>query len=1027
MANNGSITPRILLVEDDALMRDSLKVLLSQDYEVEAVVDEAAALAAIQQQVPNLILVDVLMSSLDGLALLQALKTAPQTQEVPVILLSALGETESRIAGLEAGANDYVIKPFSKHDLLTRIKANLSMVRYKQELQTHAQANTLANCGVEANLSNILSCIKDQFLFLDRDWRYTYVNDRVVEVVGLPREQLLGKNIWDLFPDTIGSQFETEVRRSLATQTAVQFEYYYPRLERWFENRVYPAANGVSILVRDISERKRTEAALYQSEERFRQMAETIQDVFWIADFRIPQILYVSPAYEEIWGRSRDSLDHNYADWLDTLHPDDRQRVRTTALMSLDEDIVENEYRIIRPDGSIRWIRDRGFALRDETSQIYQVVGIAQDISQHKQAEAALREAHMQLESALIAGAVYTWRWQIQSDRIIVNAAFAQLFAVDPEQAATEGLPLDMFGRAMHESDRSRVLAQINHAIETGDEYISEYRVHTAAGDERWVVARGRVEYDSAGRAIAFPGALADITERKRAEEDRDRFFQLSRDMLAIVSTDGYFLQVSPAWTETLGYSLEELTAQPYIQFVHPDDQAKTLAEAQKLDQGIETIAFENRYRCRDGSYRWILWSVAPFLEQKTLYCVARDVTERKHTEAQRERLLAREQAAREAAEAANRVKDEFLAVLSHELRTPLNPILGWSKLLQNRKLDEQKTTYALETIERNAKLQVQLIEDLLDIARILRGKLNLTTVPVNLAAIITAALETVRLAADAKSIQIQTLLEPIDQVLGDASRLQQVVWNLVSNAVKFTPPQGRVDIWLERFDEQAQITVSDTGKGIDADFLPHVFEYFRQADNATTRQFGGLGLGLAIVRQIVELHGGTVFAQSQGEGQGATFIVRLPLMQHQQQIQQETQLEPFSGLQGIKVLVVEDIADMREYVTFVLEQSGAEVIAVASVAEALATLTQFLPEVLVSDIGMAEMDGYTLMRQVRMLPSEQGGQIPAIALTAYAADTDYNQALAVGFQTHIAKPVEPATLVAKVAELAKLNESRSD
>jgi CheY-like chemotaxis protein/two-component sensor histidine kinase len=384
------------------------------------------------------------------------------------------------------------------------------------------------------------------------------------------------------------------------------------------------------------------------------------------------------------------------------------------------------------------------------------------------------------------------------------------------------------------------------------------------------------------------------------------------------------------------------------------------------------------------------------------------------------ERLLAREQAARETAEAANRVKDEFLAVLSHELRTPLNPILGWSQLLQKRKLDEKRTSYALETIERNAKLQVQLIDDLLDVSRILQGKLSLNVTPVNLTTTITAALETVRLAAQAKSIQIQTALEPnIGQVLGDSGRLQQVIWNLVSNAVKFTPQGGRVDIRLQRLDAQAQITVSDTGKGIHADFLPHVFEYFRQADNATTRQFGGLGLGLAIVRQIVELHGGTVFAESPGVDQGATFTVRLPLMQHQSEMPQQMKAsEPSLGLQGIKVLVVDDTADMREYVTFVLEQSGAKVTAVASAAEALAILAEFQPAVLVSDIGMAEMDGYMLMRQVRSLPAEQGGRIPAIALTAYAGEINQQQAIASGFERHISKPVEPAALVAVILDL---------
>jgi CheY-like chemotaxis protein len=347
---------------------------------------------------------------------------------------------------------------------------------------------------------------------------------------------------------------------------------------------------------------------------------------------------------------------------------------------------------------------------------------------------------------------------------------------------------------------------------------------------------------------------------------------------------------------------------------------------------------------------------------------------------------------------------------------------LGWSRLLQDRKLDEKRTTYALETIERNAKIQVQLIDDLLDVARILRGKLSLNVAPVNLAATITAALETVRLAAEAKSIQIQTMLQPdVGRILGDSGRLQQVIWNLMSNAVKFTPQGGRVELRLEQVDTGAQITVSDTGKGIHPDFLPHVFEYFRQADSATTRQFGGLGLGLAIVRQIVELHGGTVQAASPGVGQGATFTVKFPLMPHQSAISQDVRESKLpSGLQDIKVLVVEDTTDMREYITFVLEQSGANVVAVATAAEALTALAQFRPEVLVSDIGMPEVDGYMLMRQVRMRSPEQGGQTPAVALTAYAGEINQQQALAAGFQRHLAKPVEPEALVKVIADLAQ-------
>jgi signal transduction histidine kinase len=409
---------------------------------------------------------------------------------------------------------------------------------------------------------------------------------------------------------------------------------------------------------------------------------------------------------------------------------------------------------------------------------------------------------------------------------------------------------------------------------------------------------------------------------------------------------------------------------------------------------------------------------------------IMRDATERKQAEDERNQLLAREQEARAEAEAANRIKDEFLAVLSHELRTPLNPILGWAKLLRSRTFDKKTADRALETIERNAKLQIQLIEDLLDVSRILRGKLTLNICPVALTTTIEAATETVRLAAQAKSIQIQTVLNSsVGLVAGDPSRLQQVVWNLLSNAVKFTPDGGRVEVRLSKVgtlennlqpaNSYAQIQVSDTGKGISPDFLPHVFEYFRQADSTTTRVFGGLGLGLAIVHHLVELHGGTVWAESLGEGQGATFTVRLPLLAVNPQTNQESE-QPDStlDLSGVQVLVVDDDVDSREFVTFVMEEHGAVVKAVASPGEALEALALEKPDLLLSDIGMPEMDGFMLIRQIRMMSPEQGGQIPAIALSAYASNSDSEKAIAAGFQQHLAKPVEPAELIAVVATL---------
>jgi PAS domain S-box-containing protein len=385
-----------------------------------------------------------------------------------------------------------------------------------------------------------------------------------------------------------------------------------------------------------------------------------------------------------------------------------------------------------------------------------------------------------------------------------------------------------------------------------------------------------------------------------------------------------------------------------------------------------------------------------------------------------RAQLYEAERQARTNAEQANRVKDEFLAVLSHELRSPLNPILGWTQLLQRQKLPPAKVTQALQTIERNAKLQAQLIEDLLDISRMMQGKLSLNIAPTNLISVIENAIETVHLAAAAKSLKIQTVLQPNhNQVVGDANRLQQVFWNLLSNAIKFTPEGGRIEINLEQQGNQVKIQVTDNGRGIKPDFLPYVFEYFRQADSSTTRQFGGLGLGLAIVRQIVELHGGTVQAQSLGENLGATFTVLLPTTQLRSPSTLATQQANQSiDLTDINILVVDDEPDMGLLVEFILTQYGAKVTVASSALEVLTILMQFTPDLLLCDIGMPDMDGYMLMRHIRKLSPETGGRIPAIALTAYASESDRHQVLAAGFQLHIPKPVEPEALVAAIVSV---------
>src|SRR5579883_1184884 len=812
-------TARILLADDNADMRDYVKRLLSQQYEVEAVADGLAALSSVRHRVPDLVLTDVMMPGLDGFGLLQELRTDQNTREVPIILVSARAGEEARVEGLEAGADDYLTKPFSARELLARVEAALKMARLRQEAMQREQGLRTEAEVAKARLENVLAGIQDQFVVLDREWRYTFVNHQATEVIGQQKEELLGKSIWVVLPDLVGSKFDVQVHHAVAEQKVIWFEYCYPAWQRWFENRVYPFAEGVSIFSTDITDRKQIAEDRTQLLVREQQQTRRLQKLAE-ASLIINSTLSLNERLQLITDKARDIIEAH----------------QSVTSLTIDENWAQAIHTISLSDKYAQW---HNYNEKPTGAGIYNLVCKMQRPMRMTQAEL---EAHP------------AWRG---------------------------------FGKEAKKHPPMR----------------------------GWLAAPFTNNH---GKSIGLI-QLSDKYEGEFTEADEAILVQLAQ---------------------------------------------------------IASSAIENA----------------------RLY---------------------------EESQQANRVKDEFLAVLSHELRSPLNPILGWAKLLQTREFSTVELKKAVSIIERNAKLQVQLIEDLLDVSRILQGKLNLKMVPVHLMPVIEAAIETMHLAAEAKNIQIETMLDgSVGKVLGDSGRLQQIIWNLLSNAIKFTPEGGKVFVSLESIDAQAQVTVTDTGKGISPDFLPHMFEYFRQADSTTTRKFGGLGLGLAIVRHLVELHGGRVWAESAGEGQGATFTLRFPLIKKDLILTKDTNAAVLNAspttsiLKGIQILVVDDDADTLSFYTFVLEQFGASVIAVSSAQEALQELAETEPDVLLSDIGMPEIDGYMLMRQVRALHANQEKQIPAIALTAYVGEINEQQALQSGFQKHIAKPIEPEELVKTIATL---------
>ncbi|OWY66363.1 hypothetical protein B7486_37215 [cyanobacterium TDX16] len=642
----------------------------------------------------------------------------------------------------------------------------------------------------------------------------------------------------------------------------------------------------------------------------------------------------------------------------------------------------------------------------------------------------------------------------------------------------------------------------------------------TDSGTEEVAVAamkRGATDYVRKGKPYRLANAVREALEKQNLRQERAKAIeqmQLSeanlRFALEAADITAYTWNLQTGEVRRLdnagnlsGLGSGEVVGafEQVVNLVHPDDR-------ELFQTGIQTAFKTGTYSCEfrifkpDGSIAWVLDKGRAIYDRSGnpigLFGIALDITQRKQLEQEQARLFELEQVARNAAETANRVKDEFLAVLSHELRSPLNAILGWATILESGRRDETTLQRAISTILRNAQVQTQLIEDLLDVSRIVQGKLKLQFIPLNLATPMQAAIETVELSAQAKSIDLQIFLErDLGFVYGDPNRLQQVVWNLLTNAIKFTPFGGRVEVRLSVAPESekstaggtaspdflvradslpplttnptyAQITVSDTGKGIATEFLPYVFELFRQADASTTRNYKGLGLGLAIVRYLVEMHGGTVAVESLGEGQGATFTVLLPLMESREsgvvgaglandsrltsidlyaktvrtgesgrrelgEMGEKISLTPHSSLlttplplNNLRVLVVDDEPDSCEVIAVILQTSGAKTYTAGSVQAALQALEAFQPDLLVSDIGMPGEDGYALIRQLRTKTTAQR-QIPAIALTGFARLEDRTQAIAAGFQRHLPKPIDPDTLIAVVTDLIQETGRTSD
>jgi PAS domain S-box-containing protein len=610
------------------------------------------------------------------------------------------------------------------------------------------------------------------------------------------------------------------------------------------------------------------------------------------------------------------------------------------------------------------------------------------------------------------------------------NAAAERTFGYREEEVL--GLPITI----LIPTDRAGEEETILETLRRG-ERIDHFETERVRKDGRGVhVSLTLSPIRGASGAIIGAARIArDTTAARQAQEMQATLAAIvasSDDAIDGKTLDGVIMTWNASAERMFGYSSDEIVGKSITMLLPPERLSEEATIVATLRRGERIEHFETERVTKDGRRLQVSLSVSPILDPAGRIIgaakIARDVTLRHMLERERDELYARERAAREEAETANRAKDVFLATISHELRTPLSPILAWTRMLRQGVLDEAKTAKALATIERSARSQTQLIDDLLDVSRIISGKLRLEVRPADLGAIIQAALEVVRPAADAKGIRVQAVLDTeTGKIAGDPERLQQVVWNLLSNAIKFTPKGGRVQVTLERVNSHVEIAVSDTGQGFDPSFRPHMFERFWQADSSITRTHGGLGLGLSIVRHIVELHGGTVHAESPGKGQGATFTVKLPLVIFERSAGETKRRHPTSAddvqanvyqeLSGARVLVVDDEPDSNEVMSTLLASRGAEVRVATSASDALDTMRVWRPDLVVSDIGMPGEDGYALLAAMRANERELG-RIPAIALTAYATRNDRIRILGAGFQLHVTKPIDPVELIASVANV---------
>lgn len=787
---------------------------------------------------------------------------------------------------------------------------------------------------------------------------------------------------------------------------------------------------------------------LRESEERYRAIVEDQTEL--ICRFSLDYTLtFVNSAYSCYFSSTPNRLiGQNFLNLIPESYQSTVQQqiaelvklsdrdARATGAATPENAVMTHEHPVLKPNGDLGWQQWTNRAIFDDNGQLIEFQAVGRDISDRKLVEQRWQESEERLQLGVQVAGVALAKFDYASNTVKLSKEAAVLYGLPTDELT---VTRDRIHATFHPEEREIMERIIQQVLDpTGDGWFDrEHRVVWSNGEVRWLYVRKRVFFDRSGE---FPRpnyailAAIDITESKQAEaalrESERKFsavFAQTFELMGLIDLDGFILDINQAALDSIDAQSSDLIGKRFWEtpWWHSVQLQNQLREAIAQAASGQTIRYQVQFFNAKGGITTTDFSLKPVVSESgevmMLIAEGRDITERIQAEQERDRLLTEAQAARAAAEEANRSKDEFVAVVAHELRSPINSVAGWAQLLRMQKIDAATTDRALEAIARGTQTQVQLIEDLLDISRMACGTLRLTIAPVNLVTVMEAALSLMRPMVDAKQIHLETRFVSIAQVSGDRNRLQQIVVNLLTNAIKFTPEFGQITVTLEQVGEQARIQVSDTGKGISPEFLPNIFERFQQAQkNAGSKD--GLGLGLAIVKNLVEMHNGKITAESPGVGQGATFTVWLPLYEVEPALNTETvaigsasawkrAIAPDApSLTGIRILAVDDEPDSLELLRFILEEAGAEVRTASSGSVALDILPQFNPSLIVSDIAMPDLNGYELLQQIRTLYRDR--QIPAIALTAYTSSSEREYSMRIGFERCFSKPIEPEALV---------------